>query len=101
MAAVLRANDLYEPLREHLRNLFARWGRPGGGPDLPPVESAGGPADRRLLLAKLRKLWEIAHGEVPVAIPFVRWKELEPMIESVSAAADAGRWRFAGAGGAA
>jgi hypothetical protein len=98
---VLRSNDVYEPLREHLRGLFARWGRPDGGPDLPAVEVAGGAADRRLLLARLRKLWEIAHGGTPVVIPFVRWKELEPMIDSVARAADAGRWRFAQPGGVA
>jgi hypothetical protein len=98
---VLRSNDVYEPLREHLRGLFARWGGPDGGPDLPPVETSTTAADRRVLLAKLRRLWEIAHGETPVAVPFVRWKELEPMIESVTHAAEAGRWRFARPGGAA
>jgi len=98
---ILRSNDLYEPLREHLRALFARWGRAGGGTELPPVEIAGDASEKRNLVGKISKLWEIAHGDTPVAVPYVRWKELEPMIESVTRAADAGRWRFAGQGGAA
>lgn len=99
--AILRANDVYEPLREHLRALFAHWGQAAGGPSLPPVDVPGGGADRRLLESKLGKLWEFAYGDVPTAVPFARWKELEPMIEFVTRAADAGRWRFAGQGGAA
>jgi hypothetical protein len=113
---ILRANDVYEPLREHLRAQFARWGMPAGGPEMPPIVVSGAPpdlgripvrvrgtsaADVRLLTGKVRKLWEIAYGDVPVAVPFVRWKELEPMIAFVARAADAGRWRFAEPGGAA
>jgi hypothetical protein len=99
-AEILRTNDVYEPLREHLRAQFARWGMPSGGPEMPPIVARAA-LDKRLVTAKLAKLWEIAYGEVPVAVPFVRWKELEPMVAFVARAAEAGRWPFADQGGGA
>jgi hypothetical protein len=55
---------------------------------LPPVEAD--PPTRR----QLATLWEAAYGPAPVT--YSRWKELEPMVEQVRAAGQAGRWRFAG-----
>jgi hypothetical protein len=96
---ILSANNVYEPLREYLRGLFAEWGQPTGGPELPPIEVMDRMANQRHLVHKLRKLWEIAYGDTPMTIPFVRWKELEPMMDFVIRAAEAGRWRFAQHGG--
>lgn len=94
--AALRTNNLSEPARAHLRTLFAGWGTTG--PDLPPVRFQGG--GRREMDDAIRELWRVAHDD-RTAVTAVRWKELRGMIEEVSRARDAGRWRFDPPGGSA
>ncbi|OWK47008.1 hypothetical protein [Fimbriiglobus ruber] len=88
-------------VREYLQTLFTSRGlieAAGVVPrKLPPVEVTGGHAGT--VRGYLRILWDVAYGPKPGSIPYSRWKELEPMIEAVQTAADAGQWRFADNGG--
>lgn len=89
---LLRGGDHTAAVREYLAELFRARGLPldeyRHPRRLPRVEAD--PVTRR----QLATLWEAAYGPAPVT--YTRWKELEPMVEAVRAAGQAGRWRFAG-----
>jgi hypothetical protein len=61
---------------------------------MPGVEAHG--PDAKTLRGHLRILWEVAYGANPKPVTYSRWKELEPMIETVRRAAGEGRWTFTG-----
>jgi hypothetical protein len=93
--ALLRADNLAEPVREHLRYLFATWGaRPAGEhPPVPEVLADGRAGGR--LAARVAELWEIAYGPPAGPIGVGRWRDIEAMIDQVARGAADGRWRFA------
>ena len=89
---LLGGGDHTADVREYLVELFRVYGLPldeyRHPKRMPRVEADA--ATRR----RVATLWEVAYGPAPVS--YSRWKELEPMIETVQADAAAGRWRFAG-----
>lgn len=88
---LLRGGDHTAAVREYLVELFRTRGLPldeHRHPRRMPRVQADPPTRRQLAT-----LWEAAYGPDPVT--YTRWKELEPMVEAVRAAGDAGRWRFA------
>jgi hypothetical protein len=95
---LVRRNNLYEPVRNLVRDFFAASGAPADpGPRLPRLE-----IDRRAvrkpdsLRQALRDMWRIAYGP-PTHISAQRWFELEPYFNRLRRAHADGKWRFAGA----
>ena len=67
-------------------------GRSGAGGSLPQILiSAGGRV--KPLGNQIRILWETAQSSD--AIPYSRWKELQPMMMEMIRRRQAGEWRFA------
>ncbi len=94
-AELLRGTDFRGPVAHRIRSLFAARGLPAGyaGRRLPSVEYRGR-GDRERLGGDLRDLWDVARDE-GVPLPYSEWKDLEPVLAEVHAAAAADRWRFA------
>jgi hypothetical protein len=92
---LLRRNNLYEPVRDLIRELFAQAGAPAdGGRKPPPVEFEGNPRRSERLRKAIEDLWRVGYGR-PVPVPVGRWQELEPQLEMVRRAFADGAWRFA------
>jgi hypothetical protein len=95
---LLQSGQYADVLREYLQELFASRGLPLPVPKpagkLPPVEVTGPGANT--IRDHLRILWDVAFGPYPRPVSYARWKELEPMLDTVRRAADEGRWRFVG-----
>jgi hypothetical protein len=90
---LLRSTDYGPALRPVVVQLFQDRGLPGEytGDTLPPLD-----IDVRrpeFLRDAIRSLWEVVRSAAPVG--FGRWKQLEPLLAAVRAAADDDRWRFA------
>jgi hypothetical protein len=90
---LVRRNNLYEPVRNLLREFFeSAGGTPG--PRMPPVS-----VERRAvrkpesLRQALRDMWRLAYGP-PVYVSAQRWFELEPYFERLRLAHADGKWRF-------
>lgn len=86
---------------DYLRGWFAGCGA-AAGPGLPEIRVRPGvPATP--LLGNLRILWGVAFDPPPApgrgaarhAVPYSRWKQLEPMIHAAQAGHAAGDWRLA------
>jgi hypothetical protein len=71
--AQLAAGNLWESARGLARQRLAPLAGKGGPPDGSLV-AGGGWSRRRVARQRLRRLWEIAYGAVPVAIPPERWE---------------------------
>jgi hypothetical protein len=69
----LAAGNLWESARGLARQRLAPLAGKGGPPDGSQV-AGGGWSRRRVARQRLRRLWEIAYGDVPVAIPPERWE---------------------------
>jgi hypothetical protein len=92
---LLRRNNLYEPVRDLIRELFAAAGAPHDpGRRPPPVEFEGNPRKSERLRKAIEDLWRVGYGR-PVPVPVARWQELEPQLEMVRRAFADGAWRFA------
>ncbi|MEO2089131.1 MAG: hypothetical protein ABGY75_06495, partial [Gemmataceae bacterium] len=81
------------PVRSYVRQLFEDRGLPPGydRPKLPPVDFDVRNPD--YLRRSVRTLWAEVQSAAPVN--YGRWKEMEPMLAALRAAADDDRWRFA------
>jgi hypothetical protein len=99
-ADLLKSGDVAGPVREVVAGLFAAQGLtgPASGP-APAIETSGPDADG--LARRVRELWDRVLGPAGTPVTAARWKELEPMLDEVYRAADAGRWRVAPQGGSA
>lgn len=92
---LLRRNNLYEPVRVLIREMFAEAGAPtDAGKKLPKVIMSDVVARRDTLHEALSDLWKIAYG-VPRVVTVQRWRLLEPLFERVRQAHADGKWRFA------
>jgi hypothetical protein len=91
---LLRRDNVYEPVRDALREMFAAAGAPENpGPKLPRVEVADVVRRPNTLRNALTDLWKIAYGP-PARLTVRRWEELEPLfLRALRAHAD-GKWRF-------
>jgi hypothetical protein len=98
---ILQSGQYGGVVREYLRTLFfdrgienAHSNNPGPMPVLTGV-------DAKHLRAEIELFWTIAYEPTLRPILYSRWKELEPMMNSVKTSADADRWRFVSDKGAA
>jgi hypothetical protein len=94
---LVRRNNLYEPVRNLMREFFESAGAPPApGPRLPPLT-----IDHRAvrkpesLRQALRDMWRLAYGP-PTPISAQRWFELEPYFNRLRRAHADGKWRFVG-----
>lgn len=89
-----RRNNLYEPVRAAVREMFLAAGAPpDAGPKLPKVVVADAVRRADTLREALRDLWKIAFGR-PAVVTAQHWRALEPLFERVRAAHADGKWRF-------
>jgi hypothetical protein len=90
---LLRSGNYAAPVRSYVRQLFEDRGLPPGydHPKLPPIDFDVRNPD--YLRRSVRTLWAEVQSAAPVN--YGRWKELEPMLAALRAAADDDRWRFA------
>ena len=95
-AELLRGTDFRAPFAHRVRAVFAARGLPAGygARRLPPVTYRGR-GDRERLGRDIRDLWDAAARDESVPLSYVEWKDLEPVLADVHAAAAADRWRFA------
>jgi hypothetical protein len=89
---LLRSADYGPVLRQVVLRLFQDRGLPAEypGDKLPPLDIAVRRPE--FLREAIRSLWGILHTTAPVG--FGRWRQLEPLLAAVRAAADDDRWRF-------
>lgn len=86
---------------DYLRGWFAECGA-AAGPGVPEISVRPGTPDKPVRAA-LRILWGVAFDPPPAAgrgaarhaVPYGRWKQLEPLIHAAQAGHEAGDWRFA------
>ena len=103
---VLHGGDYGGLVAEYLRDWFAACGASPGeltGPTLPEIRVRAGVPEKPLR-ADLDILWGVAFAAPATgrlaragrhAVPYSRWKRLEPSIHAAQAAHEAGDWRFA------
>jgi hypothetical protein len=89
---LLRSADYGPALRQVVRQLFQDRGLPAEstGDTLPALDIAV--ARPQFLRDAIHSLWAVVRSPAPVG--FGRWKQLEPLLAAVRAAADDDRWRF-------
>lgn len=93
---LVRRNNLYEPVRNLMREFFDSVGAPPNpGPRLPRLiidhRQVRKPESLR---HAVRDMWRIAYGP-PMYLSAQRWFELEPYFERLRQAHVDGKWRFA------
>lgn len=93
-AELLRGTDFRAAVAYGVRTLFTAQGLPAGygRRRLPPLQYRGR-SDRERLGGDIRDLWDAAARDEAVSLSYAEWKDLEPVLAEVHAAAD--RWRFA------
>jgi hypothetical protein len=95
--SILESGNLYEPMRDHLRVLFANWGAAGDLTNGLPLIATDRPSRPvRRIAADLLRLWTIAYGPERTPVSPDDLEELEDMISELSKAHEFGVWRFAG-----
>jgi len=95
---LLRRNNLYEPVRAVLQEMFSAAGAPASpGRRLPAVEIADTVRRPGTLQRALVDLWDVAHGP-PAGVTVQRWKVLESLFVRVQQAHADGKWWFRHAG---
>jgi hypothetical protein len=93
---LVRRNNLYEPVRNLMREFFDSVGAPPNpGPRLPRlIIDARAVRKPDSLRQALHDMWRIAYGQ-PMHISAQRWFELEPYFNRLRRAHEDGKWRFA------
>ncbi|MBX9582878.1 MAG: hypothetical protein K2X87_21430 [Gemmataceae bacterium] len=91
---LLRRDDLAEPVRAVIREMFRAAGAPAdAGPRLPQVRVAGAVGRPDTLLAALEELWKVAYDR-PARVTARRWAALEPLFVRAKQAHADGKWAF-------
>lgn len=92
---LLRTADYGPVLREYVRRLFQDRGLPAEytASKLPHADIAV--RNPKFLREALAGLWAVVNSSAPVS--YGRWRQLEPLLAAVRAAADDDKWRFAAA----
>ena len=91
---LLRRNNVYEPIRDLVREFFDSIGINGDGGNRPPkLVIADVIRKPDSLRAAIKDFWNLAYGP-PQAVTANRWRELEPFFERVRQAHADGKWRF-------
>jgi hypothetical protein len=92
---LLRRNNVYEPARDAVREMFTVAGAsPDPGSDLPPVEITDAVRRPDTLRKALADLWRLAYGP-PKALTVQQWNVLEPLFLRARRAYADGKWQFA------
>lgn len=93
-----RRDNVYEPARDVIREMFAAAGAPpDAGPRLPRVEVTRVVRRPETLRRALAELWQIGYG-APTRLGVREWEVLEPLFIRAKRALDDGKWRFAARG---
>lgn len=93
---LLRRNNIYEPVRDLLRDFFASLGihgEPGPKPPKVHIHVTKVSKPESLLLA-IKDLWRLAYGKAQI-VTVSQWRDLEPYFERVKQAHADGKWSFA------
>ncbi len=91
---LLRRNNVYEPVRDLVREFFVTFGLHGEqGPKHPKLVISDAVRKPDSLRAAIKDLWRLAYGP-PQVLTVNRWRELEPFFERVRLAHADGKWRF-------
>ncbi|MBA4064203.1 MAG: hypothetical protein C0501_10905 [Isosphaera sp.] len=91
---LLRRDNLYEPVRDLVREFFAAIGAGGSpGAPLPRVAVAATVRRPESLRKAVKDFWAIAYGP-PRELKAARWREMEPYLDRLWRAHADGKWRF-------
>ncbi|HUR55524.1 MAG TPA: hypothetical protein VMZ71_15420, partial [Gemmataceae bacterium] len=91
-----RRNNLYEPIRDALRDLFEAAGAEGGpGVKPPPLEYTNEVRKPAKLREAIHDMWRLAYGK-PTVVSVRRSQELAPVIERLHREFADGTWWFTG-----
>ena len=91
---LLRRNNIYEPVRDYVREFFAGLGihgEPGSKP--PKVVVSDLVRKPKSLKLAIQDFWKLAYGK-PEQMSVQRWQEMEPYFERLQDAHADGKWRF-------
>lgn len=92
---LLRRNNLYEPVRDAIREMFTTAAAPTtSGLRLPRVEIASTVHRPETLRKALTELWRVGYGTSRV-MTVHQWARLEPLFVRARRALADGKWRFA------
>jgi hypothetical protein len=92
---LLRRNNVYEPVRDLIRDFFVSVGIHGeSGAKLPKLKISRGVRKPDSLQLAIKDLWRLAYGETQV-LGINQWRDLEPYFERVRQAHADGKWSFA------
>lgn len=91
---LLRRDNLYEPVRDLVREFFASVGVHGEpGPKPPKLVISDAVRKPESLKLAIKDFWKVAYGE-PQDVTVNRWRELEPYFERLKQAHADGKWHF-------
>lgn len=91
---LLRRNNVYEPIRDLLRDFFAGMGIVGEQTSkLLGLKIARGVRRPDSLRLAIQDLWRLAYGP-PQTLPINRWLDMAPYFDRIRAAYKAGKWSF-------
>jgi hypothetical protein len=92
---LLRRNNVYETVRDLVREFFASVGIQGEpGARLPKIKVARVVRKPDSLRLAIKDLWRLAYGQ-PQAVSVAQWRDQEPYFERVRQAHEDGKWAFA------
>ena len=91
---LLRRDNVYEPVRDTVREFFVAIGIHGEqGPRHPKLVIADVVRKPDSLRKAIRDFWKLAYGP-PQEVSLARWRELEPYFGRLREAHADGKWRF-------
>jgi hypothetical protein len=92
---LIRRDNLYEPVRDMVREFFASTGIHGiqHGPKLPKLVISDAVRRPESLRLAIKDFWRLAYGP-PQEVTIARWRELEPYLERLQQAHADGKWHF-------
>ena len=92
---LLRRNNVFEPVRDLLREFFASVGFHGEpGPTHPRLVVSRVVRRPDSLRQAVKDFWKLAYGP-PQVLTVNRWREMEPYLDRLRQAHADGKWQFA------
>lgn len=91
---LLRRDNIYEPVRDLIREFFGSVGIHGEpGPKVPRINISDVVRKPDSLRLAIKDLWRLAYGE-PQVFTIGQWRDLQPYFERVKVAHGEGKWAF-------